>query len=50
MNILLLSYIINLCCVRLRYHKMRAHAHARTRAHTHTHTHIIEWKIVSRGT
>ena len=40
MNILLLSYIINVCCVRLRYHKMCA------RAHTHTHTHIIEWKIV----
>ena len=38
MNILLLSYIINVCCVRLRYHKMRACAH--------THTYIIEWKIV----
>ena len=56
MNILLLSYIINLCCVRLRYHKMRARTHARTHTHTHTrtrthtHTHIIEWKIVSRGT
>ena len=40
MNILLLSYIINACCVRLRYHKMCA------RTHTHTHTCIIEWKIV----
>ena len=44
MNILLLSYIMNACCVKLRYRKM----------HTHTHTHIyiyiyiykIEWKMV----
>ena len=36
MNILLLSYIMNACCVRLRYHKMRAH----TRTHTHTHIYI----------
>ena len=32
MNILLLSYIMNACCVRLRYRKMHTH--------THTHTHI----------
>ena len=40
MNILLLSYIMNACCVKLKYHKM----------HTHTHTYIyiykIEWKMV----
>ena len=32
MNILLLSYIMNACCMRLRYHKM--------------HIYIIEWKMV----
>ena len=40
MNILLLSYIMNACCVKLRYHKMHTHTH------THTHTYIIEWKMI----
>ena len=34
MNILLLSYIMNACCMRLRYHKM------------HIYIYIIEWKMV----
>ena len=34
MNILLLSYIMNACCVKLRYHKM------------HIYIYIIEWKMV----
>ena len=34
MNILLLSYIMNACCVKLRYHNM------------HIYIYIIEWKIV----
>ena len=34
MNILLLSYIMNACCVKLRNHKM------------HIYIYIIEWKIV----
>ena len=44
MNILLLSYIINTYCVRLRYHKIHTYIHIHT--HTHTHTHIIERKMV----
>ena len=40
MNILLLSYIINTYCVRLRYHKIH------TYIHVYTHTHIIERKMV----
>ena len=32
MNILLLSYVMNACCVKLRYHKM--------------HIYIIKWKMV----
>ena len=38
MNILLLSYIMNACCVKLRYHKMRTH--------THIYIYKIEWKMV----
>ena len=34
MNILLLSYIMNACCMKLRYHKM------------HIYIYIIEWKMV----
>ena len=34
MNILFLSYIMNACCVKLRYHKM------------HIYIYIIEWKMV----
>ena len=34
MNILLLSYIMNACCVKLRYRKM------------HIYIYIIEWKMV----
>ena len=34
MNILLLSYIMNACCVRLRYYKM------------HIYIYIIEWMMV----
>ena len=44
MNILLFSYIMNACYVRLRYHKMRARTHTHT--HTHIYIYIIEWKIV----
>ena len=36
MNILLLNYIINACCGRLRYHKM----------HIYIYIYIIEWKMV----
>ena len=36
MNILLLSYIMNAYCVRLRYHKI----------HTYIYTHTIERKMV----
>ena len=36
MNILLLSYILNACCVKLRYHKM----------HIYIYIYIIEWKMV----
>ena len=39
MNILLLSYIVNVYCVRLTYHKI----------HTYIHSYIyiyIEWKMV----
>ena len=36
MNILLLSYIMNACYVRLRYHKM----------HKYIYIYKIEWKIV----
>ena len=36
MNILLLSYIMNACCMRLRYHKM----------HIYIYIYIIEWKMV----
>ena len=34
MNILLLSYIMNACCMKLRYHKM------------HIYIYIIEWKMI----
>ena len=37
MNILLLSCIMNACCVKLRYHKIHAHA----RAHTHIYKMIL---------
>ena len=36
MNILLLSYIMNACCMRLRYLKM----------HIYIYIYIIEWKMV----
>ena len=36
MNILLLSYIMNACCVRLKYHKI----------HTYIYIYKIEWKMV----
>ena len=36
MIILLLSYIMNVCCVRLKYHKM----------HIYIYIYIIEWKMV----
>ena len=36
MNILFLSYIMNACCVKLRYHKM----------HIYIYIYIIEWKMV----
>ena len=36
MNILLLSYIMNTCCMRLRYHKMNIYIYI----------YIIEWKMV----
>ena len=42
MNILLLSYIINTYCVRLRYYKIHTYIHI----YIHTHTHIIERKMV----
>ena len=38
MNILLLSYIMNACYVRLRYHKMHKYIYI--------YIYIIEWKIV----
>ena len=38
MNILLLSYIMNACYVRLRYYKMHTHIYI--------YTYVIEWKIV----
>ena len=36
MNILLLSYIMNACCVKLRYYNM----------HIYIYIYIIEWKMV----
>ena len=36
MNILLLSYIMNACCVKLRYHKI----------HIYIYIYNIEWKMV----
>ena len=55
MNILLLSYIMIACFVRLRYHKMyhkkgiikcaRARAYTHTHTHTHIYIYIIEWKM-----
>ena len=38
MNILLLSYIMNAYCMRLRCHKIHTYIHI--------HTHIIEWMMV----
>ena len=40
MNTLLLSYIMNACCVKLRYHKMHTHTHI------YIYIYIIEWKMV----
>ena len=40
MNILRLSYIINVYCVRLRYHKINTH----TRIYIYIY--IIKWKMV----
>ena len=40
MNILLLSYIMNACFVRLRYHKMYRKKGIIKCARAHTHTHI----------
>ena len=38
MIILLLSYIMNVCCVRLKYHKMHIYIYI--------YIYIIEWKMV----
>ena len=40
MNILLLSYIMNACYVRLRYHKMHKYIYI------YIYIYKIEWKIV----
>ena len=40
MNILLLSYIMNAYCVRLRYHKMHIYIYI------YIYIYIIEWKMV----
>ena len=41
MNILLLSYIMNACYVKLRYHKI--HTYIQTYIHSYIY---IEWKMV----
>ena len=46
MNILLLSYIMNACCVKLRYHKMHIYIHTHTHTHIYIYIYIIEWKMV----
>ena len=44
MNILLLSYIMNACCVRLKYHKI--HTYIYTYIYIYIYIYIIEWKMV----